>query len=175
MIFMGSESCGRAAFSQTVEVSRGFSGESCVPFPLEQWFPDRVPDRLQEKREAASSPWGESLALGPGLGWRATAAVAGARSRAVRPALLQVAQWLRDPSSGGLPPGLTLCRSKEQAAKALAAARVAAPWFPFSVSWGKLVPAGMGGSLEPPEGLASCTEGWGSGGAKCSSFGHTEK
>lgn len=152
---MGNESFYGEAFSQMVEASRGFAGDPCVPFPLGQWVPDRVPDRLQVKQGAASSPSGAegSLALGPGAGWRAIAAVSGAGSRAAHPALRHVAQGLWDPSPGGLPQGLPLCESKEQAVQALVAARVAAAPFPFPVSWGKLVPAGVGGSLEPPEPL----------------------
>lgn len=38
--FMGNESFCREAFSQVVEASCGFTGESRVPFPLGQWFPD---------------------------------------------------------------------------------------------------------------------------------------
>lgn len=135
-IFMGNESFYGAAFSQMVGASRGFSGESCVPFPSGQWFPGGVPDGLQEKQGAASSPWGDSLALGPGLGWRAIAAVTGAGSRLAHPALLHIAWWLGDPSRGAR----SRCSPSVQRAKALAAARVAAPQAP-SLS---PVPAGGG-------------------------------
>lgn len=62
--------------------------------------------------------------------------------------------------------GLSLCKSKVQAAKALAAAGGAAPCFPRAASWETLEAWEEAWS---PQGNGP--EGWRSGGAKCSSFG----
>ena len=140
---------------------------------LRQWFPGWVPGRLQDKWGAASNLGGKVLlwalawagallflGLGPGLhAQHYCTSLSGSATPLGR---------------GGLPQGLTLCKSKEQAARALATAGATAPRFPFAVSWG-------GSCLQvrrqpgTPEGLALRTEAWDCGDAKCSSFGHTEK